>query len=132
MFHHLLACTFNSICTFHHNFSDKSANIVRISPMLINLSLCFFLHSSSNCFLGSFLQSPVFIFGFFSVIFFISLYVSFFSYISSFTPLFHHHVFTLHFLFLLYSHTSSQTCSTPFTDPHKSWLLSDIMSLTLH
>ena len=59
----------NNICTFYLNLFDKSENIIRISIHLINLSHRFFFHSSSNCFMGSFLQSPVFILCFFSMIF---------------------------------------------------------------
>ena len=47
-------------------FSDKSENIIRISSLLIHLFHSLFFYIFCNFFLGSFFQSPIFIFGFFS------------------------------------------------------------------
>ena len=49
-----------NICAFYPHFFDKSGNIITIYTYLINLSHRFFFYSPSNCFLGSFLQSPLF------------------------------------------------------------------------
>ena len=96
------------------NIFEKNENIITISTYLINLSHCFFFHNSNNCFLGSLLQSPVFILRFISGIFFIYLYASF-SFVSH--PLLHcSTTMYLHCIsyFFLYPHTSSQAFKTTF------------------
>ena len=123
------ATSSNNICAFHLHFSDQPENIIRISTYLIDPSHLFLFHGSSHCFL----QSPVFIFDFFSIIFCHCFMCFSFPLYPILFPLIHHYVSTLHFMYFIYPHTSSQAISTPsLKEPHKSWLLSNIIPLSLH
>ena len=103
-------------------FLTSLKTLLRFLPnSLIFLTASSFIALANDCF-ANFLN--LFIYGIFCGFFFFFFICFYFSIcISSFAPLFHHHVFKLNFLLFIYLHASSQVVGTHLNDLYESLLL---------